>query len=136
MQQIAHTGSLALVASSGTTRTRLAPRPRRAISAPPAATVTEICTSTQAKYDIQKSASLKRWIVIVVEHLGSASGLLPVAKDSPVRDGLLTMPVAATAASTLHKHLDVWDYWASCSETPSLPIPIERAVAMLSEFPF
>ena len=92
----------------------------------------------QANYDMLKDVGLTRWMRAVVDQLGSSSGLLTIAKDSPVRDGLLVMPVALTAASTLHRHLDLfcwegWGYWASYSETPNLSIPVERGGAMLSE---
>ena len=78
---------------------------------------TSVSSSTQQKYGMLKNAGLNRWVAIV-EELGAASGLFNVAKSSPVRATLIMVPVASSAASTLHKHLEYCSCWSTGNEKP------------------
>ena len=73
-----------------------------------------------------------RWQTLVTKDLGFNCGLLGATDGSACRDQLNRAPAAASAASTVSKHLNDWDHWRSYAGDPSLAnlTPVERVKFM------
>ena len=62
--------------------------------------------------------------------------MIETTSEPEMRDELIKAPVASCAAYTLHKHLDVWAFWADAVEDPSLAqLDQKRRAAFLAGIP-